>query len=283
MKKVKFKKNNGFAASDALIAIVIITIFTGLISTISYNIYLSNASLKRMSKANNYIIDVFEHVDKMYYEDVNEENLTAYVNEKYKNEEVQAVNSEETEVQTPFKFVIKVQKYSEMTGNEGKLDLVKEITATVKYKLGNREQIITMKKSKNRERVITPNKPDLSLIQLNNGENIYPVKEKNGEYVVCNANDDTWYNYTNNNYAVATVTSAELKIGDNVEESYKKYKWIPRYAQNIENSTDIKYLFSNTNKYIEEQNGYEKLVDIGTNYAVGELFKNGLLGVWEEI
>lgn len=283
MKKVKFKKNNGFAASDALIAIVIITIFTGLISTISYNIYLSNASLKRMSKANNYIIDVFEHVDKMYYEDVNEENLTAYVNEKYKNEEVQAVNSEETEVQTPFKFVIKVQKYSEMSGNEGKLDLVKEITATIKYKLGNREQIITMKKSKNRERVITPNKPDLSLIQLNNGENIYPVKEKNGEYVVCNEYDETWYNYKNNNYAVVTVTSANLKVGDNIENSYKKYKWIPRYAQNIENSTDIKYLFSNTNKYIEEQNGYEKLVDIGTNYAVGELFKNGLLGVWEEI
>lgn len=283
MKKVKFKKNNGFAASDALIAIVIITIFTGLISTISYNIYLSNASLKRMSKANNYIIDVFEHVDKMYYEDVNEENLTAYVNEKYKNEEVQAVNSEETEVQTPFKFIIKVQKYNEMTGNEGKLDLVKEITATVKYKLGNREQIITMKKSKNRERVITPNKPDLSLIQLNNGENVYSVKEKNGEYVVCSEDDETWYNYKNNNYAVVTVTSANLKIGDNVEESYKKYKWIPRYAQNIENSTDIKYLFSNTNKYIEEQNGYEKLVDIGTNYAVGELFKNGLLGVWEEI
>lgn len=283
MKKVKFKKNNGFAASDALIAIVIITIFTGLISTIAYNIYLSNASLKRMSKANNYIIDVFEYIDKMYYEDVNEENLTEYVNEKYKNEDVQAVNSEETEVQTPFKFVIKVQNYNEMTGNEGKLDLVKEITATVKYKLGNREQIITMKKSKNRERVTTPNKPDLSLIQLNAGEKVYPVKEKNGEYVVCNANDDTWYNYTNNNYAVATVTSAELKIGDNVEESYKKYKWIPRYAQNNGNSNDIKYLFSNTNKYLEEQNGYEKLVDIGTNYVVGELFENGLLGVWEEI
>lgn len=283
MKKTKFKQNNGFAASDALIAIIIITIFTGLISTISYNIYLSNASLKRMSKANNYIIDVFEHVEKMYYEDVNEENLITYINEKYKNEDVQAVNNEETEVQYPFKLVIQVQNYNEMTGNEGKLDLVKEITATVKYKLGNREQIITMKKSKNREKITMPNNPDLSLIQLNEGEKIYPVKEKNGEYVVCNENDDTWYNYTNNNYAVVTVTSTELSVGDNVEESYKKYKWIPRYAQNIENPSDIKYLFSNTNKYMKEQNGYEILVDISSDYEVGELFADSLLGVWEEI
>lgn len=283
MKKTKFKQNNGFAASDALIAIIIITIFTGLISTISYNIYLSNASLKRMSKANNYIIDVFEHVEKMYYEDVNEENLITYINEKYKNEDVQAVNNEETEVQYPFKLVIQVQNYNEMTGNEGKLDLVKEITATVKYKLGNRDQIITMKKSKNREKITMPNNPDLSLIQLNEGEKIYPVKEKNGEYVVCNENDDTWYNYTNNNYAVVTVTSTELSVGDNVEESYKKYKWIPRYAQNIENPSDIKYLFSNTNKYMKEQNGYEILVDISSDYEVGELFADSLLGVWEEI
>lgn len=283
MKKTKFKQNNGFAASDALIAIIIITIFTGLISTISYNIYLSNASLKRMSKANNYIIDVFEYAEKMYYEDVNEETLTTYINKKYKNEEVQAVNSEETEVQVPFKLVIQVQNYNEMTGNEGKLDLVKEITATVKYKLGNRDQIITMKKSKNREKITMPNNPDLSLIQLNEGEKIYPVKEKNGKYVVCNENDDTWYNYTNNNYAVVTITSTELNVGDKLEETYKKYKWVPRYAVNSDNLADIKYLFSNTNKYLEEQDGYEILVDIGSDYIVEELFTDGLLGVWEEI
>lgn len=283
MKKTKFKQNNGFAASDALIAIIIITMFTGIISTISYNIYLSNASLKRMSKANNYIIDVFEYAEKMYYEDVNEETLTTYINKKYKNEEVQAVNSEETEVQVPFKLVIQVQNYNEMTGNEGKLDLVKEITATIKYKLGNRDQIITMKKSKNREKITMPNAPDLSLIQLNEGEKIYPVKEKNGEYVVCNENDDTWYNYTNNNYAVITITSTELNVGDKLEETDKKYKWVPRYAVNSDNSADIKYLFSNTNKYLEEQDGYEILVDIGSDYIVEELFTDGLLGVWEEI
>lgn len=283
MKKTKLKQNKGFAASDALIAIVIITIFTGIISTIAYNIYLSNASLKRMSKANNYIIDVFEHVEKMYYEDVNEENLITYINEKYKNEDVQAVNNEETEVQYPFKIVIKVQNYNEMAGNEDKLDLVKEITATVKYKLGNREQIITMKKSKNREKITMPNEPDLSLIKLTEGEKIYPVKEKNGEFVVCKENDDAWYNYTDNNYAVITVTNAELNVGDNVEELYVKYKWIPRYALNTENPSDIKYLFSNTDKYIEEQNGYEILVDISSDYEVGELFTDKLTGVWEEI
>ena len=53
MKQIKLKNSNGFAASDALMAIIIITAFTGIIATLAYNIYLSNTSIKRMSKANN--------------------------------------------------------------------------------------------------------------------------------------------------------------------------------------------------------------------------------------
>ena len=48
--RINFKKNNGLATTDGLIAVLIITLFTGLIAAISYNIYLSNASMKRMSK-----------------------------------------------------------------------------------------------------------------------------------------------------------------------------------------------------------------------------------------
>lgn len=283
MKKAKLKNNSGFAASDALIAIIIITMFTGIIAALSYNIYLSNASLKRMSKANNYIIDIFEYVDKLYYEDVTEDNLIRYINEKYNNSEVLAVNNENVNIEAPFKIIIKVQKYNEIEGNEEKLDLVKEITVTVQYKLGNRKQTITMKRNKNREKIITPNKPDLSLINLNVGEKIYPLKQRNNEYIVCNENDISWYNYNENIYAIIAITTDDLKIGDKIEESYAKYKWIPRYAINTEDETDIKYLFSNTNNYVEVQNGYEKLVDIGTKYNIKSDFENGAVGVWEEL
>ena len=50
--------------------VLIIVLFSGLIATISYNIYISNSSIKRMSKATNYIIDTFEYIDKINYDDV---------------------------------------------------------------------------------------------------------------------------------------------------------------------------------------------------------------------
>ena len=118
MKKRNLKNSDGFVASDAIMAIIIITIFTAIIATLAYNIYLSNSSLKRMSKANNYIIDIFEYVDKLYYEEVTEEKLITYLNEKYNSSGVKAVNDENTDVETPFKIIIKVQKYNELEGNE---------------------------------------------------------------------------------------------------------------------------------------------------------------------
>lgn len=282
MEKVKLKNSNGFAASDALIAIIIITLFTGIIATLSYNIYLSNTSLKRMSKANNYIVDIFEYIDKLYYEDVNVENLLSYVNEKYNSTEVQAVNNQDTLVQAPFKIIIKVQKYNEITGNEEKLDLIKEITVTVKYKLGNREQSIEMKRNKNRENILTPNRPELNLIQLNEQEKVYPVKQNNEEYFVCNENDSAWYNYSNGIYAIAIVTTEDLKEGERIEKIDAKYRWIPRYAINVNNSEDIKYLFSNTNSYLEEQGEYEKLVNIENEYILGDIFTENSTGIWEK-
>ena len=41
MKLKQFKNNNGFAASDALIAILILTLSASIIATLIYNIYLS--------------------------------------------------------------------------------------------------------------------------------------------------------------------------------------------------------------------------------------------------
>ncbi len=284
MEKIKLRSNYGFAASDALVAIIIITMFTGIIAALSYNIYLSNASLKRMSKANNYIIDVFEYSDKLYYGEVTEDNLLKYLNGKYDNSEVIAVNDENANVEAPFKIIIKVQNYKELEGNEEKLDLVKEITATVQYKLGNREQTITMKRSKNREKIITPNKPDLSTVGISEGQKVYPVKQKNGKYVVCNENDSNWYNYNNNIYPIVGVTNVDLKMGDTIEDGIAKYKWIPRYAVNANNSEDIKYLFSNTNMYLEEQYGENKLVNIeGTEYNVENIFTSDSTGIWQEI
>ena len=90
MKKRYLKRENGLAGTDAIIAVLIITLFTGLIASISYNIFLSNSSIKRMSRANSFIIDAFEYVDRSYYDDVTKESLEVFFNEdsKYNNEAI---------------------------------------------------------------------------------------------------------------------------------------------------------------------------------------------------
>ena len=158
MKKF-LKEQKGFAASDALIAVLIIVLFSGLIATISYNIYISNSSIKRMSKATNYIVDLFEYIDKINYEDVTKEKLTNYFNNKYyyaedgttpKTDAEVKIKEAEENVHTPFKAEISIVKYNETEGNTDKLDLVQEITMTVRYKLGNKDQEITMTRNKTR-------------------------------------------------------------------------------------------------------------------------------------
>ena len=158
--KNKIREQKGFAASDALIAVIIIVLFSGLIATISYNIYISNSSIKRMSKATSYIVDVFEYIDKINYEDVTKENITNYFNTKYyyredgvtpkRDAEVKMKEADEN-VETPFKAEINIVKYNETEGNRDKLDLVQEITMTVRYKLGNKDQEITMTRNKIKE------------------------------------------------------------------------------------------------------------------------------------
>ena len=285
------KKENGIAASDALIAVLIITLFTGIIASLLYNIYLSNASLKRMSKANGYIVDVFEYIDKIYYDEVSEDNLISYFNEKYyykedgvtPNEQAEVMGGkDEGEINTPFKAMINIQKYNQTEGNTEKLDLVKEITMTVKYKLGNKDQEIEVKRIKARERLVTINKPDIDLLNLKEGQNLYCIKEINNNYVVSYENDNNWYNYENNKFAKIVLTNKTLEIGYQLtDEDDLIYQWIPRYAEDSEGN--IKFLYSNTNKYVAEKDGYQKLVDLEEKegYTVDLNYFGEFTGVWE--
>lgn len=146
MKKI-LKNEKGIATTDGLVAILVAILFTGIIATLLYNIYIANVSVKRITTANTYIIDIFEQSEKMSYEDVTAANLITYFNEKYYNndkKEAQAMSQDGT-TDAKYKVIINVQKYNQTQGNQDKEDIVEEITLTVKYKLGNKNQEINMK------------------------------------------------------------------------------------------------------------------------------------------
>lgn len=298
MKREILKGQKGFAASDALIAVLIIALFAGLIATISYNIYLSNSSIKRMSKANEYIVDVFEYIDKTYYDEVTKENIIKYFNGKYyynqdgstpkSNAEVKIKEQDEETLNTPFKAEINIVKYNETEGNTDKLDLVQEITMTVTYKLGNKDQTIEMKKTKSRENLKTPNTPDFNLLELQEGYNVYPIKKASNTWKVCDKSDNSWYDYPSGKWALAIKTAKTLSLDEEIDvnnllEDEEIFAWIPRYAYDSTNNK-IQFLFSNSNNYIENIDGYNKLISIDdSNYIVSDSFLNGeenLVGIW---
>ena len=316
----KLKEEKGFAAQDGLIAVLIIALFTGVIATISYNIYLAKSSAKRISKATSYIVDVFEYIDKIYYDDVTTENLTDYFNNKYyyqagtslvkSDAEVKAIstvnngndvvikrkltssNSQTQENDTPFKAEISVLNYNQTEGNQDKFDLVKEITMKVSYKLGNKNQIIEMKTIKQREKLEIPNKPDISSFELQEGEYVYCVKNTNVGWIYCEPTDSEWYNYENGNWPIVLKTNSEKVIGEKVDihslpQGEAIYGWIARYAYDSANNK-VEFLFSNTNRTIknQEEDGkeYNKVLEIDESvYIIPDAFSLGdreIEGLW---
>ena len=82
------KSNKGITGADAVLGVALAILFSGIIATLSYNIYVTSSSLKRSSKALEYITSTFEYVATQYYDNVTEDNIKEYINnldEKIKN------------------------------------------------------------------------------------------------------------------------------------------------------------------------------------------------------
>ena len=78
------------------------------------------------------------------------------------------------------------------------------------------------------------------------------------------------------------ITNRTLEIGYQLtDEDTLIYQWIPRYAEDEEGNRQ--YLYSNTNKYVADQDGYEQLVELEYGYTVDEDYFGEFTGVWEEI
>jgi len=290
MKKL-LKQNKGIAGTDAVIAIMIMVLFAGLIATTLYNIHVSNISLKRMTEANNHLIDILEYSDKLYYDDL---TTTSKLKQKYEFlKDAQSIGQAEEQslermwklegqVGEGYNITIILDKYKP---NENAFDLVRKLTVTVNYKVGNKNQEITISKIKSRENFEIPNKPDLSQLNKQEGENIYKIKQENQNYIICDNNDENWYKYNLENpdesiTAKVIITADELEIGDTISfEDYTILQWVPRFVEDEEQNKV--FLYSNTNSYIEENTQGIKVL-VNSNLNADENFGINT-GIWEEI
>ena len=275
------KSNKGITGADAVLGVALAILFSGIIATLSYNIYVTSSSLKRSSKALEYITSTFEYVATQYYDNVTEDNIKEYINnfdEKISTNEGK-----------PYKAQVSVTKYNQIEGNTDKLDLVKEITMSVTYKLGDKDQTIEIKTAKSREKLEVPNKPNLDKLAITERQYIYPIKYVNENWKVTSKDDTNWYDYNRGLWGTVVVTTTQKSIGDVITKTDGTiYLWVPRFEYspnpNSEDKYVVNFLYKNTNKRIVVKEGITRIEDRELKSVKdsipNEFIQNENTGVW---
>lgn len=129
------KSNKGISIADLIIALLILTLLSGIIGNLLYQISYHNAALRMNAIAVDYAIRVAENIDKMTYEEVTSE-LTATSKEDYNLLE-------------PFEIQINVTNYNE--DNTSKSDIIKIVNIKVNYTLLKQEKTYEIRKCKVKE------------------------------------------------------------------------------------------------------------------------------------
>ena len=131
---MNLKNEKGFTVTDAIIAIVIIMLFVGVIVSISYNIYLQANFIKRNDTATNYIVELFEYAKELDFADVTYNTLSQY-NFNAQNA-VTVTNNQNEMANKGYTIFIEVLDINE--------NFIKQVNVRVSYKLGNKTKTVTM-------------------------------------------------------------------------------------------------------------------------------------------
>lgn len=266
--KNSLKRQDGFSGIDIVVSIGIIIIFVSIIAIVYVNLSTVNMEIERTGKATSYAISILEKVDELYYNEVTQENFET---KDIGNGKHSVAGIDISSGYTP-KVVI--DNYNQTNGvNNGKADVVKTAYVTVKYKVGNKEQSVEMKKIKTKENIKIPNMPnlenDMTAVK-------YVYSGNNKKLVKTSVTDTNYYQYENKNWALA-IKNTDINEDGTIKESAVIYVWIPRFAYYTTNSaTDVKFIYGTANKYV---NANGDLQELTTSYKIPTEFSNES-GMW---
>ena len=136
--KERLRKDNGIFLSDAVVAVLLVSLFSGIIVALITNTTYESTKIKLNSQQLRLVTEIFEYVDKVSYDQVTEQSLIQYVNNSYSGSSdiVQAGNSVD-ELTSSYKVRITVRQYGQ---EDGKMDLIKIVTVNIENTLANKEQ-----------------------------------------------------------------------------------------------------------------------------------------------
>lgn len=255
------KKNGGFTGIDIAMAILIITVFMSVISSLYINLYITNVDILRKEKAIGYATSILEKIDELYYSEVNSENFKVIKNSNG-SESIAGIN-----IDRGYNASINIVTYDPDNIN---IDVVKNIDLKITYEVGNKEKSIEFTKIKERENIFIPNIPDLK------SEMVAVKYNSNDELIQTNFSDSSWYDYSDKRWAMAVMKNMVLSNGK-VNDNADIYIWIPRFAYMGNN---VEFIYGKGNKTVDK-NG--SLINISSDYVIPSEFSNDELGIWINI
>ena len=133
MKKIKSEK--GFTMEDLTVAVIIIITFVGIITSLMYSVKKLNIETDLTAQMTSYAVQIIEDIDKISYEEVNEELAKTY-NKKFS-------------ISKALKIDFIFSKYFEWM--ENMKDLIKIVDLKISYTFKGNEQKFTVQKLKIKE------------------------------------------------------------------------------------------------------------------------------------
>ena len=138
IKKNRYKREEGVTIIDLVIAIIIMSVFVGVITTLMTGIYKQSLELQISSNAMSYATIILEKIDEKSFEEVQNPNFV---------ENLKASG----EVTIPEEYTIKLNVENPDNVSEEVSDVIKKATVTVNYKIRNEEKSISISKLKVKE------------------------------------------------------------------------------------------------------------------------------------
>jgi len=86
-------KEKGFTTVDISIAMIVVTIFVTIMSSMIYSVYLSSTEAKRTSAALNYAVDIFEDIGQETFSILTPEKVLRNLEDKLKITEIKTSSS----------------------------------------------------------------------------------------------------------------------------------------------------------------------------------------------
>ena len=138
IKKNRYKREEGVTIIDLVIAIIIMSVFVGVITTLITGIYKQSLEVQISSNAMSYATIILEKIDEKSFEEVQNPNFV---------ENLKASG----EVTIPEEYTIKLNVENPDNVSEEVSDVIKKATVTVNYKIRNEEKSISISKLKVKE------------------------------------------------------------------------------------------------------------------------------------